>query len=204
MIPVASFTEAVDFSSGQLEIPPHPLSWAVVVVEFGRYAADYGTVKGQDSAKRAVTVAAAGVHHLLDDWLTRDWRMGRHTSRAVRTTLPLPFILKSVTTQSGSSAGIETGSSFRLPPNWLLATLNDIIPSIQMLRSIPFEPCDRFFILRAYCVVGMFWHFATDDLNGGLSDGKRQYAFTIFSHRRIWRWSRCRPSNVVTKACHCR
>ncbi len=65
VIPVASLTEAVGFFSGQLEIPPHPFSWADAVAEFGRYAVDYGDVKGQESAKRAVTVAAAGAHHLL-------------------------------------------------------------------------------------------------------------------------------------------
>ncbi len=65
VIPVGSLTEAVGFFSGQLEIPPHPFSWVEAVAEFGRYPVDYGDVKGQESAKRAVTVAAAGSHHLL-------------------------------------------------------------------------------------------------------------------------------------------
>lgn len=65
VIPVGSLTEAVGFFSGQLEIPPHPFSWADAVAEFGHYPVDYGDVKGQESAKRAVTVAAAGSHHLL-------------------------------------------------------------------------------------------------------------------------------------------
>lgn len=65
VIPVASLTEAVGFFSGQLDIPPHPFSWQDAVAEFGKYQVDYGDVKGQESAKRAVTVAAAGAHHLL-------------------------------------------------------------------------------------------------------------------------------------------
>lgn len=65
VIPVASLTEAVGFFSGQLDIPAYPFSWQDAVAEFGRYQVDYGDVKGQESAKRAVTVAAAGAHHLL-------------------------------------------------------------------------------------------------------------------------------------------
>ncbi|WP_397571871.1 YifB family Mg chelatase-like AAA ATPase [Schlesneria sp. T3-172] len=65
IIPVTSLTEAVGFYSGQLEIPPQPFSWADAVASYGQYGVDYSDVRGQESAKRAVTVAAAGAHHLL-------------------------------------------------------------------------------------------------------------------------------------------
>ena len=65
IIPVSSLTEAVGFFSGQLEIPPQPFSWSDAVASFGKYGIDYSDVRGQESAKRAVTVAAAGAHHLL-------------------------------------------------------------------------------------------------------------------------------------------
>ena len=65
VIPVGSLAEAVGFYSGQLEIEPTPFSWQDAVREYGRYPVDYSDVKGQESAKRAVTVAAAGRHHLL-------------------------------------------------------------------------------------------------------------------------------------------
>ena len=65
IIPVASLTEAVGYYSGQLEIAPQPFSWTEAVAVFGRYGVDYADVRGQESAKREVTVAAAGAHHLL-------------------------------------------------------------------------------------------------------------------------------------------
>ena len=65
VIPVASLTEAVGYFSGQLDIPPQAFSWSEAIAVFGQYGVDYSDVRGQESAKRAVTVAAAGAHHLL-------------------------------------------------------------------------------------------------------------------------------------------
>ncbi|MFM8287468.1 MAG: YifB family Mg chelatase-like AAA ATPase, partial [Planctomycetaceae bacterium] len=65
VIAVGSLSEAVGFYSGALEIEPTPFSWNDVQTQFGGYDVDYADVKGQELAKRAVTVAAAGGHHLL-------------------------------------------------------------------------------------------------------------------------------------------
>ncbi|REJ97073.1 MAG: ATP-binding protein [Planctomycetota bacterium] len=65
VIPVGSLAEAVGFFSGELDVPPASFSWKDAVAEYGTYAIDFADVKGQESAKRAVTVASTGRHHLL-------------------------------------------------------------------------------------------------------------------------------------------
>ena len=65
IIAVGSLAEAVGWYNGQLDIEPTPFSWSDIQTQFGGYDIDYSDVKGQETAKRAVTVAAAGGHHLL-------------------------------------------------------------------------------------------------------------------------------------------
>ncbi|MEW4529733.1 YifB family Mg chelatase-like AAA ATPase [Maioricimonas sp. JC845] len=65
VVPVGSLAEAVGIYTGMIPIEPLNFSWQEAVAEYGQYNIDYSDVKGQELAKRAVTVAAAGRHHLL-------------------------------------------------------------------------------------------------------------------------------------------
>lgn len=65
VIAVSSLSEAVGFFSGELEIEPTPSKIETLFQEFSKYGFDFSDVRGQEMAKRAITVAAAGSHNLL-------------------------------------------------------------------------------------------------------------------------------------------
>lgn len=65
IIPVASLSEAVAFFSGQLEIDPQPSRIDQLFDKYSVYEDDYVDVRGQEMAKRALTISAAGAHNLL-------------------------------------------------------------------------------------------------------------------------------------------
>ncbi|MBX7075530.1 MAG: YifB family Mg chelatase-like AAA ATPase [Pirellulales bacterium] len=65
VIPIASLTEAVSFLAGAIDIEPTPPRVRDLFEQHAQYEIDFADVRGQEMAKRAVTVASAGGHNIL-------------------------------------------------------------------------------------------------------------------------------------------
>jgi magnesium chelatase family protein len=64
-IPIGSLSEAVAFLAGAIDIDPAPPRLSEFFQQHANYEVDFADVRGQEMAKRAVTVAAAGGHNIL-------------------------------------------------------------------------------------------------------------------------------------------
>ena len=62
---VSSLAQAAAFFAGDVMIEPTPSHVEELFAEFSNYDSDFADVRGQEMAKRAMTIAAAGKHNLL-------------------------------------------------------------------------------------------------------------------------------------------
>lgn len=65
VIPVSSLAQAVAFFAGEIDIEPTPPRLDEWFQQYAAYDVDFADVRGQEMAKRAITIAAAGGHNLL-------------------------------------------------------------------------------------------------------------------------------------------
>jgi magnesium chelatase family protein len=65
VIAVDSLAQATGFFAGEVDVEPTPSGLDRLFEEYSSYEDDFADVRGQEMAKRALTIAAAGSHNLL-------------------------------------------------------------------------------------------------------------------------------------------
>jgi magnesium chelatase family protein len=112
---VGALNDAVGLLSGRLQLEPAPSGIGEVSARLNRYDVDFADVRGQEFAKRALVVAAAGGHNVL--------MIGSPGTGKTMLARRLPTILPPLTPQESLETTRIYSALGRLPPGESLLTV---------------------------------------------------------------------------------